>query len=182
MSLLVLRGEPIANAPLIGPEWRLSVTGDFSRDSSADFLFRHRDGFLLLWFMKGKVFQSQSLLFGGDPVPPEWHIGGASDINGDRQLDLFWRLPATGDMVVWQMAGQEPSGSLLLTGLPKPKTAWRMVGFGDFNRDNRADILWRNVDDGRAAVWFMNGTNRLSASMINGGKPVSLGWRLVAPR
>jgi hypothetical protein len=31
------------------------------------------------------------------------------------------------------------------------------VGTGDFNKDNKTDILWRNSSTGENYVWYMNG-------------------------
>lgn len=37
----------------------------------------------------------------------------------------------------------------------------------DFNRDGQADLLWRNAATGRNAVWFMDGTTRLSSTAFD---------------
>jgi hypothetical protein len=32
-------------------------------------------------------------------------------------------------------------------------TAWRVGGSGDYNGDQRADILWRNASTGANVIW-----------------------------
>ena len=46
-----------------------------------------------------------------------------------------------------------------------PGPSWHAKGTGDFNGDERADILWQN-SSGAVAVWEMNGTNILAAARI----------------
>ena len=46
---------------------------------------------------------------------------------------------------------------------------------GDFNSDNRADILWRNSDSGNTVLWQMNGFVREAAGSIGW---VSSLWRI----
>jgi hypothetical protein len=45
-------------------------------------------------------------------------------------------------------------------------TDWRIGGVGDFNGDDKADILWRNTATGRNAVWHMNRTAFLGSTAV----------------
>jgi len=36
---------------------------------------------------------------------------------------------------------------------------WSISGTGDFNADDKTDILWRNSVTGVNALWLMDGTN-----------------------
>jgi len=36
---------------------------------------------------------------------------------------------------------------------------WSISGTGDFNADDKTDILWRNSATGVNRVWMMDGTN-----------------------
>jgi hypothetical protein len=41
---------------------------------------------------------------------------------------------------------------------PKPAdNTWKIVGIGDFNSDDKTDILWQNQNNNKIIVWYMNG-------------------------
>ena len=46
----------------------------------------------------------------------------------------------------------------------------------DVNADGKADLIWRNLSNGKVAVWLMDGTTIQSAG-IPGGAP--LVWQIV---
>jgi hypothetical protein len=52
------------------------------------------------------------------------------------------------------------------------------VGTGDYNIDQRSDILWQ-ADDGTPAIWFMNGMNFLSTGAAGSFNPGS-DWHVIA--
>src|SRR5262249_14223430 len=54
----------------------------------------------------------------------------------------------------------------LETGLSAADQNWLPLVAGDFDRDGKADLLWRNRSTGRVDVWLMNGTTRASATTI----------------
>jgi hypothetical protein len=43
-------------------------------------------------------------------------------------------------------------------------------GTGDFNGDNKSDILWQN-SDGTAAIWLMNGMNAVTVGAVGPFNP-----------
>src|SRR5439155_4915215 len=54
---------------------------------------------------------------------------------------------------------------------------WTPVGAGDFNGDDKPDVLWHNTSTGQLSIWLMNGTARASA-VVPGG--AGLDWTPVA--
>jgi hypothetical protein len=44
-------------------------------------------------------------------------------------------------------------------------TTWDIVGTGDYNNDDRADILWRH-DSGSVAMWEMNGMQTIANQAV----------------
>jgi subtilisin family serine protease len=56
-------------------------------------------------------------------------------------------------------------------------TSWQIVGTGDFNGDEKVDILWRNYANGKNSVWYMNGV-----AVIGGANLCSVtdtSWQIV---
>lgn len=58
--------------------------------------------------------------------------------------------------------------------------SWEIVGTGDFNNDNKVDILWRNKTTGQNFVWFMNGINFVSGTFLD--TLTDTNWEIVGPK
>ena len=54
--------------------------------------------------------------------------------------------------------------------LPNPGASWHVVGAGDFNGDDKSDILWQG-SDGTPAIWLMDGTNASWAGAVGAFNP-----------
>jgi FG-GAP-like repeat len=87
------------------------------------------------------------------------------DFNGDGVTDIFWRNPSTGEDTLWFL-GRTSSFSIIGGGnigaIPSP---WRAY-VGDFNGDNRSDVLWRNPSTGENTIWLLNGRTVLGGGNI----------------
>jgi hypothetical protein len=55
---------------------------------------------------------------------------------------------------------------------------WTVAGCADFDDNGSADILWRNVYNGKNRVWFMNGTS-LNPTIVD-LDPVGSNWLVAA--
>lgn len=99
------------------------------------------------------------------------------DFNGDGLEDLVFQNSNDGTLACWFMKGTDLLGAgLLAKGVGS--SAWRVVGFHDFNQDGHSDILFQ-TDAAVLAVWFMNGTDPVRATLLNKGTSVGGGWRVV---
>ncbi|MBA4147340.1 MAG: VCBS repeat-containing protein [Verrucomicrobia bacterium] len=141
--------------------------------------WQNDNGRLALWQLDGTNFQ-HSTLVGQFPESSfaAWRIIGVNDFNSDGQLDYLWQK-TNGTLAVWFMNQTNRVGTALLRNGQPVSSAWRFVGFGDFNGDSKKDILWQNTDR-RLAAWFMEGTNFLGSGVLHNGKPAGLGWRAMA--
>ncbi len=178
-----LRSKLIVSAPSPSPAWRVAGLGDFDRDLHTDILLRHAEGYLAICYLKGKEFLRQSLLYNGEAVSRTWRVAGVTDMNGDGYSDILWQN-ANSSLVVWFMSYSSQGGATPLTGpllSNLPRINAKIVGLNDLNQDGKTDFIWRHTD-GHLSVWWMNGTNRIGAFPIDGGRQVAPAWKLVAPR
>ncbi len=87
-----------------------------------------------------------------------------TDFDGDGRGDLLWRNTTSGRLSVWNLDGSFRRGGTLVESASFPSAAWTVVSTADFDRDGDSDILWRNGNSGRLALWTMTG------SVHNGGQ------------
>lgn len=100
------------------------------------------------------------------------------DLSGDGKTDFLWQDSTVGWLAVWRLVNGQVVGGLPISMSPERDLNWKVAGSGDFNRDGRLDLLWRNNADGRLRVWYLNGgtvtgTSFLSASVSD------MAWRVV---
>jgi len=168
-SYVTLNGSVVQS----DPAWNVVGISDFNNDGKADILWRGPNGALAEWLMNGSsVIGSGYVNVNGAVVAPDasWSVAGVADLNGDGASDIIWRS-SSGALAEWNMDSIDiiGSSSLLMGGTAvNPDMSWSIAGFGDFNADGHADILWRNTS-GEIALWAMNGSN------IVGGGDLSVG-------
>ncbi len=93
------------------------------------------------------------------------------DFDGDGRDDVFWYVPGSGTDYLWSGKARNDASSaerfdvttLPITGSYQPIT-------GDFNGDDRDDILWYSPGSGADSIWYFTGRGTiLSKSLtING--------------
>jgi hypothetical protein len=59
-----------------------------------------------------------------------------------------------------------------------PGPNWHVEGTGDYNGDNKSDILWQS-SDGTPAIWFMDGITFLSSGAAGSFNP-GPDWHVIA--
>ena len=111
--------------------------------------------------------------------PPPPTPGAKIDFSGDGKMDLLFRHSGTGDIISWAMDGANRIAVNWLTPANR-ETNWRVVGTGDFNADNKPDIVWQEQTAGHLSIWFMNGNVRQSAGTFSTPQVADLGWKIVA--
>jgi hypothetical protein len=101
------------------------------------------------------------------------------DFDGDVSLDLVLQNQADGRLEAWAMNGLTRNSVLSLAPSQVADTGWKIIGTGDFDGDSYLDLVWQH-DDGRIAVWFMNGTTQRSGTLIDPPLVDDLQWRIRA--
>ena len=148
-------GSFLLNSPVgyeVSTSWHIVGTGDFNADNRDDLLWMNDDGIISNWLGQADgTFHINSGTFVAD-VPSEWHVVGIGDFNGDGRDDIMWKNNS-GIISNWLGQGEGSfvsNANNFVFGVP---TEWHIVGFGDFNGDNRDDILWQS-DSGVLTNWL----------------------------
>jgi hypothetical protein len=156
--------------------WEIAGTGDFNGDQKTDLLWRNYgtgtyQGFNVIWYMNGTILLGENAF----SVIPDtnWRIAGTGDFNGDKKTDILWRYygagPNQGLNNIWYMNGDVFLGEAAFSAVLD--TGWEISGTGDFNGDQRTDILWRYYGTGPFQgvndIWYMNGTTFLGESVFS---------------
>ena len=133
--------------------WRISGIADSNGDGWGDIYWRHRDGRNRIWVMGDGAFSQAVNMPSRDIL---WQLVGVGDFDLNGAADLVWRHPISGKAIVWFMSGAailSRSNELFIT----HGGEWQPEMIGDYNGDNRSDILWRQQATGQMQVWLMNG-------------------------
>ncbi|HVY71721.1 MAG TPA: Ig-like domain-containing protein, partial [Verrucomicrobiae bacterium] len=101
-----------------------------------------------------------------------------SDWNGDGLSDIVFENDS-GFLAVWFMNRTNQIGNSFLNPSSTGDVRWQIVGSGDFNGDGQGDMLFQH-QDGTLAVWYMNGTNLTTASVLNPSSPGDARWHVAA--
>ncbi len=91
-----------------------------------------------------------------------------SDFNGDGQDDLLFEDAATGALTISALRGNVVlSNNAILPSKPAVG-AWKVAGSADFDGDGHPDLLFRNMDSGNLAIWYLDGLTRTRGGSIPG--------------
>jgi Ca2+-binding RTX toxin-like protein len=143
---------------------------DFNGDGRSDILWRNDNGSLADWLAASNgSFGSGA----GTNLPLDWKVAGTGDFNGDGREDVLLRND-NGTLTDWLGAANGAfvdNGAAVKVGVALD---WHVVGIGDFNRDGRDDILWRN-DSGMLSSWLATASGGFaSGASVN----VTLQWKI----
>jgi serralysin len=177
---------PITASAAAGGGINLSIgssrdaANDFNGDGRSDILFRQSNG--AIFDFLGKA--NGGMLNNGDNiytvVDNAWKIAGTGDFNGDGRDDILWRNDAGAifNFLGKANGGVQNNGDNSYLQLSPNLT---VMGIGDFNGDNRDDILFRKADGtitnwlGTASGGFIDNSSNLFTTVDNAFKVVGVG-------
>ncbi|MBF0607710.1 MAG: VCBS repeat-containing protein [Magnetococcales bacterium] len=138
---------------------------DFNADGQSEILWQNTTtGDIVIWAIDRSSLKYTSRDLVEKRIPSAWQILAVEDFDGDGKSDILWENTNNYAVYIWFMnsltahgAGARPDTYWINpgTGSPSPRL-WQIEGFGDFNKDGVADILWRNTESGDVAIWLMS--------------------------
>jgi hypothetical protein len=156
--------------------WYVQGLGDFNGDGKTDVFWRNsNNGNTAAWLMNGNTIQERAA-YDNVPESSGWYVQGFGDFNGDGKTDVFWRNSNNGNTTGWLMNGNTIQERAAYDNVPE-SSGWYVQGFGDFNGDGKADVFWRNFNNGNTTGWLMNG-NTIQERAAYDNVPESSGWSI----
>jgi hypothetical protein len=154
--------------------WDIKGTGDFNGDGKAEILWRNTtDNRVAMGSVTATSHAFTDMKYGGVNVlvGQDFTVEAIADFGGDGKSDILWRNTA-GNIAVWEMNGSVIANPNMVkapgtdNAIVIPVADWGIVGAEYLGNDNRADILWRNKQDGKWAVWQMNSATLQTGSFL----------------
>ncbi len=181
--------SPVAGAPTLPLNWKLSATGDFDADGRADILWRNTTSQkLVVWTMNGAAKVGSIIPSPDQAVDANWEVAGAADFNGDGNRDLLWYNQTSGRIVLWFMN----ASVVRITGqFTNPSSVgnnnWRTVAVGDYGKGpggvyDTNDIVWQNDTSKRVVVWFMDKAGNRTGGTFTTPDTLPGSYDVVGPR
>jgi hypothetical protein len=182
-GVTLVSGTFTTPSALTDTRWQMVGTGDFDQDARPDILWRHdTSGENVLWYMTGTVLQSGTFLTPSSLTDVRWKMAGVADFDRDGRQDILWHHNTSGQAVLWYMNGSVLASGTFTDPPGLSDVGWHMVAVGDYNADQKPDIVWRHQVSGQNVVWFMDNATLISGTFTNPSTFADTNWKLVGPR
>jgi hypothetical protein len=163
---------------LVPTSWRVDGVGDFNADGRDDLIWRNDNGTFTTWLGQSDGGFVSNDVNSARVLPTSWQVVATGDFNGDGRDDIAWRR-SDGTFTNWLATG---NGSFTSNDINAWRTdipnSWRIEGTGDFNGDDRDDLVWRR-DDGAFTTWLAQPNGGFVSNDANSWALISNNWQIV---
>jgi len=168
--IFFMNGASISSAkavPSAAPGWIIAGVGDFNGDHHADLLWMNSastNNYWIYLMTGGTVIGGGGVTVAGGFIPTR-----IADFNGDGKDDILWEDHFNSRWFFF-MNGATIAGS---KAVPPAAADWYIVGVGDFDKNNSADLVWQSaVDPTQFWIYLMSSGNVIGG----GGLGVAVGY------
>jgi FG-GAP-like repeat len=153
-------------------EVRIAGTGDFDGDGDDDIVFQSGTQGVSIWLSTPNGFAQG----GGYVLPGGWDVLGTGDFNGDGRDDVLLR---NGNGTITNWLGDANGGfhSNHAVAVYPLGNDWHLAGTGDFNNDDRDDLLLRN-DAGIITEWLATPNGGFASNHAVATYALPLTWQV----
>lgn len=151
------------NGQALATRWRPMGSGDFDGNGSNDVLLWSTNGQVAVWMMQNNIRAGTTAL---KKIGTALRVGGVADFNSDGQADILWHNPATGKLAAWQGNGTTNPTTIAITNTVA--LGWRVAATANFGNSSSPDLVLQH-NDGRVALWLMNGYSRIGKAIAPRG-------------
>jgi len=156
--------------PMVGG-WEIVARGDFDGDSREDLFWRQKfSGNNRIWLEVGANVIEEDFfnLAHLENVDAAWKVLASGDFDGDGYFDVFWQNQDTLETYVWFIEGTDEGVAVEVIDFPRLRSAsWVLEATGDFDGNGTFDMIWRDLDSGRTALWLLDGESVGFVSLQN---------------
>jgi hypothetical protein len=103
------------------------------------------------------------------------YFGTPSTVNLLWQQTAALNAVAPGQIFNWFRNGSDAIESRYLGFVGDAN--WKLVGSGDFDRDNTLDLVWHNTSTGYVLIWLMNSNGTVRTTVNSGTSGAAQNWR-----
>jgi len=165
-GVLFMDGENVVGSVPLWTGWKPVGKGDFDLDGKSDVVVQNLDdGRHVISYGDGSAIQRSEVIQGW----AGWDILGTGTFSENQTPDLLIRHPSQGWYGVLTMGGQNGNtvtGSRSLT----MWSGWDVKALGDFNGDNRSDLVIQHQSEDWFGIAFLNEQGQIESSQS------LLGW------
>ena len=133
LGIWFMNGMQVTRTSLLGiprvsdPAWQIQAVGDINNDRRADLVWRHTDGRIGTWLLKGTAVTATQFFSIDRVADPRWRIAAAGKIDAVSPPALVWQHQA-GAVAVWYVNGPTVLNTLFLNPSSIVDTKWAIVG------------------------------------------------------